>query len=371
MTSPAPMRIVHLDTGLELRGGQRQLLMLARGLRERGHRQWIVCREGSGLEIRAAGEGLEVFSLPAHDPWHAFGILLLRQRLRHTPFDILHAHDGAGQTVAWAASWGLPARRVASRRVTFLPTDRWTFRAKYHYTCDAVIAVSEFVKGLAVKAGVPPGKIEVIHDAVEIPPGLPSAALRRQIRDRWRFDENDFVIGHVGAFTAEKGQDVALRALLLARESLPQIRLVMVGGGPLRDSREFKSRLAHSQGSAKAFDPMENLDEFFAALDLYVMPSRAEGLGSSALLAMARGLPVVASRVGGLPEIVEENVTGWLVPPDSPEALADALVTAAADRARLRDFGASARQRARQFSAAIMLDRTEALYRRLLSGRHG
>jgi glycosyltransferase involved in cell wall biosynthesis len=97
------------------------------------------------------------------------------------------------------------------------------------------------------------------------------------------------------------------------------------------------------------------------------MPSKAEGLGSSVLWAMAYGLPVIATRVGGLPEIVVENETGWLIPPGSPQALADATLLAACHRERLAQFGRNGRQRAEGFSAAIMITRTEALYRSLLS----
>ena len=113
---------------------------------------------------------------------------------------------------------------------------------------------------------------------------------------------------------------------------------------------------------------MENLAEFFPGLDLFLMPSKAEGLGSSALWAMAYGLPVVATRVGGLPEIVVENETGWLIPPGSPQELADALLLASRDRAKLVEFGRNGRKRADGFSAAIMVSRTEALYYRLVSG---
>ena len=111
---------------------------------------------------------------------------------------------------------------------------------------------------------------------------------------------------------------------------------------------------------------MDNLAGFFAGLDIYAMPSRAEGLGSAALLAMAHGVPVVATRVGGVPEVVEDGRTGWLVPPDSAPALAEAVVAAASDRARLRAFGLQARERARQYASDIMVERTAALYYRLL-----
>src|SRR2546428_7321133 len=104
-----------------LRGGQQQLLLLARGLHKRGHDQLIVCPESSALESQTRQEEFRVFSLPPHDPAHAHGIFQLRQQLTAEPFEILHSHDGRGQTIAWLASCGLPVRRVASRRVTFLP----------------------------------------------------------------------------------------------------------------------------------------------------------------------------------------------------------------------------------------------------------
>jgi glycosyltransferase involved in cell wall biosynthesis len=360
------LRIVHLDTGHELRGGQRQLLRLARGLHARGHEQLIVCPEESGLERSAREEVLRVFALPAHDFGHANGILQLRQRLLAEPAQILHAHDGRGQTLSWLASLGLPVRRVASRRVTFLPGAVARHRFIYTRTCHAVIAVSHYVRGLLISSGVPAEKIEVIPDGIEIPDQMPSSEERAQARAQWGFGEKEFIIGHVGAFTPEKGQDTAIDAMRLLSEKLPEARLLLVGSPP----RELRARIENQTHSAeqriRLLGDLEDLAGFFAGIDLFIMPSRAEGLGSAALLAMARGRAVVASRVGGLPEIVEAGRSGWLVEPGSPEQLGDAIVAAASDRARLVQFGAHARDRARQFSDDIMLARTESLYQRLL-----
>ena len=170
------LNIAHIDTGMTLRGGQRQLLLLARGLRVRGHDQLIVCLEGSGLEACATQEGFKLFSLPSNDPAHALGILLLRQQLQTSATRILHAHDGRGQTLAWLASLGLPVRRIASRRVTFFPADRWTFPLKSRYTCHAVVTVSEYIRELVVRAGVPREKVEVIPDGIELPAVLPGSS---------------------------------------------------------------------------------------------------------------------------------------------------------------------------------------------------
>ena len=344
------------------------MLKLARGLRERGHGQIIICREESELETCARTEGFPCFSLPLHDLGHAHGILQVRQLLQATPCDLVHAHDGRGQTVAWLASMGMPARRVASRRVTFFPRRRWTYRLKYTYTCDAVIAVSNFIRQRAICCGIPQSKIEVIPDGVEIPPELPTTETRAKARARWGVAPSDFLIGHLGAFTPEKGQDVALRAFQLLRESLPQARLLLAGEGPTLRDPGIIQRCEALGNRVRLCGAIAELAEFFSALDLFVMPSKSEGLGSSALMAMSYGLAVVASRVGGLTEVVEEERTGWLIEPASPDALAQAFVAAAGDRTRLQQWGLNGRERARQFSVDIMVERTEALYCRLLLG---
>jgi glycosyltransferase involved in cell wall biosynthesis len=362
------LKIVHVDTGLSLRGGPRQLLNLARLLRQRGHSQIIVCREESELETCARAEEFPFFLLPLHDPAYAYGILQLRQHLQVAPCDILHAHDGRGQTVAWLASIGMRVRRVASRRVSFLPRHRWVHRLKYAHTCDAVVTVSDFIRQLLIRSQVPESMIELIPDGIEIPPELPPTETRSRVRARWGFGESEFLIGQVGAFTPEKGQHVVLAALQQLTQRFPQARLLLAGEGPTLKDLEITQRCKALGDRVRLCGVIENLADFFPALDLFVMPSKSEGLGSSALLAMSYGLPVVASRVGGLPEIVEEARTGWLVEPASPSALADAILAAASDRARLKQWGLNGRERARQFSVEIMVERTEALYCRLLFG---
>ncbi|MGH9453606.1 MAG: glycosyltransferase, partial [Terriglobia bacterium] len=100
------LKIAHIDTGRTLAGGQRQLLLLAQRLRARGHQQWIACPQSSALEVRAREEGFHALTFPGRDPGHVRGAFKLRQTLKAERLDILHAHDGRGQTIAWLASAG-------------------------------------------------------------------------------------------------------------------------------------------------------------------------------------------------------------------------------------------------------------------------
>lgn len=367
-----PMKVVHLDTALDLRGGQVQLLILARGLRQRGHQQLIVCPEGSALKAQAGSEDFEVFDLPAHDPGCWNGAFQLRQKLLADSFDVVHSHDGKGQTLAWLATAGTAARRVASRRVTFLPRARTSryglHHLKYGLTCHGIVAVSKYIQELLVDSGIPGSKIEVIPDAADPPAELPPAEVRAEVRAGWGFPESAFVAGLAGAFAPEKGHGVAIEATILLKGRFPELRLLLAGG-EFPKTRRLDELLSRAGDRVRVLGRFQDLAAFFPGLDLYLMPSRAEGLGSSALQAMGYAVPVVASRVGGLPEIVEEGQTGWLVPPDSPPALAETILAAAADRDRLRRYGAKARAKSWEFRSEVMIARTEAFYERILAAR--
>lgn len=361
------MKIAHIDTGKDFRGGQDLLLSLARGLNRRGHVQLIVSREGSPLTARATAEGLKTSALGKTGA--------LRRLLREERFDIIHAHDGRGQTISFRASMGLPIVRVASRLVAFPPRHPLVHRWKYSLTSHGVIALSQAVRRVLLDAGVPDSHIEVIVPGIELPAKLPDARMRAAARSRWGFTRapwgltsDEFVIGHIGAFTPEKGQDTALKAAIELASKLPRARMLLAGDGPERSEPGMIELARRASAIAQLPGFVDNLDEFYAALDLFIMPSRAEAWGLTALRAMAFGLPVIASDVGGLTEVVEHGKSGWLIEPERPAALAEAIVEAASDPVRLAEFGRRARIRAEQFSIARTVERTEQFYARLLAG---
>jgi glycosyltransferase involved in cell wall biosynthesis len=325
-----------VDTEETWRGGQEALLTLARGLRARGYRQTIVCPLSSALAERARAAGFPI------------------EKLGLRTADIVHAHSGRALTVAFWKTLGSRLRsgvcRVVTRHVAFKPKHPFLYRLKYTRTCHGIIAVSDAVRRGLIESGVPAAKIETIHTGIEMPESAP--------RDR---AEADFVIGHMGAFTEEKGQDVAVAAAALIHSSLPRARVILAGDGRLLS--EIR-RSAPENVTFPGF--VADRAAFFAALDLFIMPSRSEAWGLAALEAMAHGVPVIASDVGGLPEILEPGNGGWLVPANDPAALARAITVAASDPDRLRAQGHQARERARLFSIDRMVEQTEAFYRRFI-----
>ena len=260
------MRILHLDAGREMRGGQWQVLRLIEGLAGAGHENLLLARRGSPLFDAGRRHGIDA---------RALNVLSLKQASRDA--DIVHAHDSRSHTLAALA--GIE-RLVVARRVAFPVrpgrASTWKYQRAAHY-----IAVSNFVKRMLVDAGVPEPKITVVYDGVEPRP----AALGAEILVP---DTDD----------PRKGTALALDAAKLA-------------GFPLTRSRDLESDLARA--------------------GLFVYITHSEGLGSAVLMAMAAGVPVIASNVGGLPEIVVHEQTGLLTG-NTPEAIAAAITRLMHDR---------------------------------------
>ena len=245
------MRILHIDTGMVMRGGQELLMMTARGLRTRGHDQTIACPPGSSLEKMAAAEGFSVLTIERP---YGKAVRTIRRELRRQPYDLVSAHDARAQTVSFLATLGLrnngqPVIRVANRLVVFQPRNLFTHRLKYKYTCDIVVALSS-----AVKATLVPQR----HSGRTRRRSSPAASIfrnelgrhagaRERMRARWGFAADDFVIGHIaGNFTAEKGQLNALDALLaLLPRRIRICACFCAEDGPLReeDPRTQEKRL--------------------------------------------------------------------------------------------------------------------------------
>jgi glycosyltransferase involved in cell wall biosynthesis len=347
-------RILHVDSGRSWRGGQRQVLLLAAGLHDRGYRTLVVAPVASPLVHRAERSGLPTYRLTLRGEWDIRRARELRAVAREWGADIIHAHDARSHTIALLANlFGRKRRLVVTRRVAF-PPKRVTI--KYGRGIDAFIAISNAVRNAMVVAGVKADRIQVVYS------GVPAPQVK-QPRD-WRAEHGwpaaTIVCGIVGAMTREKGLD-SITAITkgVPPEARARIRIVLLGG---KGKGEFVS--PELEGFDAGF--VEEIHDAMAGLDLLWHPARSEGLGTAVIDAMALGVPPIAFAVGGLPEVIEDGVSGRLIPPGNVSsfsaAIAD-LVTDASLRARLSD---GARARAREFDAQAMIERTAEVYQRVI-----
>jgi|GEM_PF-160831 len=318
------MKTVHLNPARRFHGGEVQTLALCAGLVERGHETLLVAQPGSPLAARARAAGVEVRELRMRTEFDFLAARRLRRLMRQSDAAALHCHTGMAHGLGWLAS---PRRRswklVVTRRV-LRPIRRGPFsRAKYLRGVDHFIAITQAVRRQLLNYGVPPGRVTVVHDAcVEL---APEAAAHATTPETFGIEPEDFVIGTVGALEACKDQRTLIAAASMLRRRGRAFKLLIVGDGRLRWALEAQ---AQREGIADAtiFTGYANdIRPFLGRMNVFIMPSVREALGSVVLLAFESGVPVVAADAGGLPEIVRPGETGVLFPAGNAVALADEL----------------------------------------------
>lgn len=356
------MKTLHVDLGPTWRGGQNQVWLLLRGLRERGVEAELLGRADAPLLRRAREEDFVVHSVGASGArWRA--AWKLRGLLRERAYDIVHAHDAHALTAVWLAGAHRRARLVATRRVVY-PLAGGLGGARYR-SAHRVVAVSEAVRKAMLASGLASERISVVYSGVELPPPANDAD-RRRARERFRLAPGEYVLGSVGMFHPDKGHESLLKTLAHMRKEAPLCRLLLAGEGPERERLEQLTRELQIEPAVHFTGFIEDVALVYAALDVFLFPAVDEGLGTALLTAMAYGLPVVALDRGAGPEIVEHDRSGLLVPNRKPETLAEAILALVGDPQAARRLGEGARARiAERFSAGQMVEGNLRVYREL------
>ena len=359
------MRTLHVDLGSQWRGGQEQALSLIRGLRARGEDAELVALRRSPLAARAEAEGVRVH--PVGKPAARLrAVPALRKVLPEARFDLVHCHDAHGLTAAWLAGAPKHSILVAARRVAY-PLGRDPLSLARYRCAAAIIAVSQFV-GRSVRAsGLPSELVRVIYDGVPLPL-LPTTEERRRARRRLNLPGagDSPWLGCVGYLLPEKGQEFLIRAMPMVINQVPDCRLFLAGDGPCRARLERLAREVGVQQAVRFAGLLDDVAPVYQALDIFVLPSLAEPLGSSLLSAMAYGLPVLAVAGGAVPEVLDEERNGLLVREPEPAGLATAVLRLLHDPALAARLGSAARQTVEQrFSVDRMVQETYDLYERL------
>jgi glycosyltransferase involved in cell wall biosynthesis len=352
------MRVVHVDSAASWRGGQNQVLLTARAMAAQGHEVVLACRRGGVLDARARAAGLDVRAIPFRgDLWPpaAWG---LARVLREVAPRVVQLHD------PHALSAGLLARAlgprvplVATRRVDFRLAGALS-RAKYR-AAARVVAVSGAIADVLEQDGIARSSIRVVHEGV--PDRAPAPGGREALR-ALGIPDGALVVGNVAALTDHKDHRTLLDAAARVVRTRPDARFVVVGDGELRAPLEAQAR-ALGLGDRCVFAGFRrDLDVLLPAFDVFCLSSHMEGLGTSLLDAMAFARPVVATRAGGIPEAVEDGVTGRVVPARDPEALGAALADLLGDAAQRAAWGAAGRARfLERFTARRMAEATVAV----------
>lgn len=343
-------RIAHVNVARGYRGGERQTELLIRELAGRGFDQMLVARRGDDLSRRFEAGPVELRQTSGN---------LMDVFIAIRDADIVHVHEGRSPYPAWLRSLVSGTPYILTRRVD-KPISNHHFAHLAYRGAAFVAAISPTVAD-TVRRFEPRAMMAVVTSSVS---HLPVDAKRvAEIRRR---HEGKFVIGHVAALDNDiKGQGHVIEVAAELDRSHPDVQFMLVGSGP--DEAMLKTR-ADGLRNVEFTGFVDNVGDYLAALDVLVLPSNREGLGSILLDAMWQGLPIIGSRVGGIPWLVRDGETGLLIEPGRSDQLKAAILRLRSAPELGRELGYNGRNLAEQYTPSVMADRYTDLYTRALGG---
>lgn len=358
-------RILHTESSKGWGGQENRTINELIGLRSLGHEMAVVSQPGARILARARENGFEAYEIPMRGALDLPAVLKLRRLMRDWRADIVNTHSGRDTQLAGLAARSLGSRRpriVRTRHLALPITSRFT----YSVLPDHVVTVSRFVGDYLASVGVPQEMITAIPTGVDFSRYQPDAGggtLRRELG----LADDATLVGTVAILRRKKGHLELIEAISRVLERFPEVHFVFAGDGPLeqrlRDAieRDGLSDKVHMLGLRR------DVGNVLQSLDLFVLPTHQEALGTAFIEAAAMGVPVVATRVDGVPEVVADRETGLLVPAFDIPALAEALCELLADPERRRAMGEHASERIRRlYSREAMAAGMAELYQRLL-----
>lgn len=364
------MSLFQIDAGKEWRGGQRQSLFLAKELKRKGLPFFFIVQPESPLHQKACEAELPVLPFKIRNEFDLPAILRLAWAMKRKKCLLVHFHDAHSAAVgSVAASLAKVPFRIITRRVDFPLKKNYFSRRKYMKNVDAIIAISEGVKKVLVEGGVDPENVEVISSGIDFSSfEEDSSALTSKdyLHREFSFAVDDYLVGIVAHLADHKGHQYLIQATKILKQQAPKIKTIIVGEGPLSMELNRQAKELDVEDIIFFLGFRKDIPKILSSLDLFVLSSHLEGMGSSILDAMASRLPVVATKVGGIPEVVINGETGLLVPPRNPSALARAILRLYSDKTLASRLGQKGYELVhRKFSAEAMAEKVVRLYEKI------
>jgi len=367
------MKILHTNFHKGWGGQSNRILIVCRELAQRGHEVAIAAPPGSELVRRAQAQGVRTFEeMRFPRGLHPLSLLCdiraMRTLLLQEKFDIVHTH---GSQDAWCAAFALlgmsPRPHLLRTKHNIFPIrEHFANRWLYGRMTEKIICISRAVlEYCAAKPYLRRENLVLIHSAVNAE--LYARGDREKIRKELGLGGH-YVAGIVGRLRPEKGHHTLLEAFARLKDRAPDMMLVVCGDGSIfQELSDFAK--ANAISARMIFTGFRtDIPDILSALDVFILPSLSEGLGTAVLEAGAAGLPIIASNVGGIPDIIEDGASGILVPPTDVSALAEAIKSVYSNPEKAKLLGMAAQRRVRQhFSEKALVDKNESLYQSLIN----
>jgi glycosyltransferase involved in cell wall biosynthesis len=370
------MRILYIIGGGEFGGAEQHLLSLVKSLDPTQYKPHVAVFYDAEFAARVREYHVPVTVLgPGKSYLILSGLSEVRRLIRTFRPEIIHTHGVRANLVGRIANRleGAPCKLittvhsvlaldypVAWKRWLFGRLEEWTGRYVDHYILVSHAMEREFRKTIASD------RISVIHNAIELPSVRPSRAKHSTLRDELNLPQDTVLVGTVARMHPVKGHIYLIQAIRELVKQWPNVHYVWIGGGELREDLEKQVQQAGLQNVIHFLGVRKDVPDLLPQLDLFVLPSISEGLSVAILEAMAAGVPVITTAVGGSPEIVTHQVDGILVPAQAPAALAEAIRDALSHPERMKKMGLAGQEKVyREFSTERLLAQTTAVYQQI------
>jgi glycosyltransferase involved in cell wall biosynthesis len=356
------LSFLFVDTERVWRGGQDQLFSLLKGLQRKGHRVHLACQPRTLLETRARETDICVHPVTIRSELGLISFFSLLGILRRTRPEVIAFNTPRAVLIGTLASlFASTQARLVFRRVNFPLRGNFFTRFKYTWNIDCIVAISESIRFQLQICGIPAEKIKTIYEGIDL------SLYPRRVVPEFSLATGPVVVGTVAHLSREKGLKYQVEAASLIPDVRKRIRFVIVGDGECLSALKEQVR---QRGLEEVFHFVgfhTNTSQFMKSFDIFALPSLSEGLSSAILEAMATSLPIIATEVGGIPELVKNEDNGLLVAPADPSALAMAIDRLANHPVEARRMGESGRDRMeRQFTLERKILETEQLCLHLL-----
>jgi glycosyltransferase involved in cell wall biosynthesis len=364
------LSILHTESSLGWGGQEIRVLTEARGVARQGHEVLLAAPAESRIFQAAKEYGVQAVALPIARKRPA-GVGALRRLFAKRRFDVVNTHSSTDTWLAALASWRrkeAPAL-VRTRHISAPMPGNAATRWLYNRATARIVTTGERVREQVIaEVGADPARVVSIATGIDLARFSPGNRLEARVATG--LDTRAPTIGIVATLRSWKGHRFLLEALAALP---PETRLVVVGDGPQREALEAQARTLGVEARVRFTGNQSDVAPWMRAFDVFCLPSYAnEGVPQALMQAMACGLPVVTTPVGSIEEIVSEGQTGLLVPPQSAEALRNAISALLRDSARRSALGARAAAAARErFGEAMMVERMVAVFRAAAGERHG
>ncbi|MFQ5896740.1 MAG: glycosyltransferase [Candidatus Methylomirabilia bacterium] len=356
--------VLHTESSPGWGGQEVRILAEARWLGEHGFRVLVAGQPGSAIVSRAEEAKVTAIQVPMRGAWDLSAVGKLTSAIRREGVALIHTHSSVDAWLGGLAGrlMGLPV--VRSRHVSIPLRHGWN--PVYSLLADRVVTSGEAIRQRVLEAGVNPAKVVAIPAGVDLEEFSPGTGGERI---RTTFSLQPPVVGSVAMFRGSKGHPELLEGLKAVRREFPDATLLLVGDGIRRAWVEDRARALGLREAVRFTGFRQDVPDLLRAMDCFVLSSiRTEGVPQSLLQALATELPVVASAVGGIPEVIQHQVTGLLVSPGDAEALAQGILTVLRDPdSATRRAKAGRRLVEMRFSRALALQRLTAVYEELLN----